>query len=209
MPIKLPEIKGGWATVLCDPPWRFSQGLSSSPKVRGGAEKYYATMSDAEIIGLPVGEILAADAQVYCWATNAHLHRAFHCLESWGLEYKTCFTWVKGSVGGGSRPYATLMLQIGLGYWARGASEHMLLGVRGNPRAKFTGPNGATGLGISTVILAPRQAHSQKPDESYRVIEAISEEPRLEIFARRRRQGWTAFGDQVEGEVQTVLRPEN
>ena len=43
-----------------------------------------------------------------------------------------------------------------------------------------------------------KREHSRKPDEFYGVIEACSPEPRLELFARGARPGWTAWGKQAE-----------
>lgn len=39
----------------------------------------------------------------------------------------------------------------------------------------------------------------------YKIIEAISPEPRVEIFARHRREGWDAVGNQVPKEQQNIL----
>ena len=50
---------------------------------------------------------------------------------------------------------------------------------------------------FSTFIYAPPLGHSRKPDGSYDMIEALSEDPRLELFARRQRFGWDAWGDEV------------
>ena len=53
--------------------------------------------------------------------------------------------------------------------------------------------------------LAPRGAHSVKPVEAYERIEALmGEVSRVELFARNRRQGWDAWGDQLD---QTVPAP--
>ena len=43
-----------------------------------------------------------------------------------------------------------------------------------------------------------KREHSRKPDEFYDVIEACSPGPRLELFARGERKGWTGWGEQAE-----------
>jgi len=48
--------------------------------------------------------------------------------------------------------------------------------------------------------------HSQKPAGFYSLIESISDEPRIELFARQRREGWDAYGNEVPSEVQMKLR---
>jgi len=167
-------------TIVIDPPWRYNQRLAA-PSSRGGIT--YSTLTIEQLKTLPVKRLADDSCQLWLWTTNAHHHSAFHLLEAWGFEYKTTATWVK--------------TQIGLGYWLRGQTEHVLLGVVGNPRAKMIGPHGATGMGYSTVIMAPRRKHSQKPEAFYDMLDAISEPPRLEMFARRLRLGWKAWGTEV------------
>ena len=50
---------------------------------------------------------------------------------------------------------------------------------------------------VRQLIVAPRREHSRKPDEQYERIEALCPGPRLELFARHRRPGWTAWGNQL------------
>jgi N6-adenosine-specific RNA methylase IME4 len=94
-------------------------------------------------------------------------------------------------------------VQFGLGYWLRGATEHLLLATTGNPRGKLR--HWSTGNSITTFLPAPRGAHSEKPEASYQRIEAMSEEPRLELFGRRRRPNWITWGDQLEEMMQSRL----
>jgi N6-adenosine-specific RNA methylase IME4 len=58
-------------------------------------------------------------------------------------------------------------------------------------------------MGVRQLITAPRREHSRKPDETYSRIEALVDGPYLELFARNRRPGWTAWGNETEkfGEV--------
>ena len=48
-----------------------------------------------------------------------------------------------------------------------------------------------------------KREHSRKPDELYPIIEACSPGPYVELFARGRREGWAAWGDQAEGYAPT------
>jgi N6-adenosine-specific RNA methylase IME4 len=52
-------------------------------------------MSDDQILALPIGEIAAQHAYCLLWVTNNHLPLGFRCLEFWGFEYKSIFTWLK------------------------------------------------------------------------------------------------------------------
>lgn len=108
-------------------------------------------------------------------------------MERWGFTYHVLLTW--GKVTANGKPH------IGLEYWLRGATEHLIVASRGRPRERMTGPHGATGKAWSTLLLAPRREHSQKPDEAYVMAEDIGPEPRLECFARFKRGGWATWGN--------------
>jgi N6-adenosine-specific RNA methylase IME4 len=55
--------------------------------------------------------------------------------------------------------------------------------------------------GQQTVIFAPVQAHSQKPDEQYAIIERLSYPPFVELFARERPHhlapAWSVWGADI------------
>lgn len=187
----LPTVPGGYRTLIIDPPWPYAQPLGRGKKegeiARGGLP--YVPMTIQDILNLSVEPIVAKEAMCFLWVTNSHLPVGFQVLKNYGFEYKTTLTWTKYSDAG--------KVQIGLGYWLRGATEHVLFGIRGNPRSKMRGPNGATGLGYSTAILAPRGLHSAKPERLYEIAEGMGEAPRVELFARARRDGWDAWGNQA------------
>jgi len=188
----IPYVDGGYRTILIDPPWPYEQKLDVE-KTRGGAQKHYESLTLEEIESLHPEQFANDDCQLWLWVTNTHLPFFSRLLDAWKFEYRTMRTWVKGRV-----ERDRLIIHFGLGYWLRGATEHLILATRGNPRSKFDGPHGATGGNISTVILASREEHSKKPEESYVDIERMSNEPRLELFARKKRNGWTTWGDQLE-----------
>lgn len=179
---------GSYRTILIDPPWAYEQKLGRADQgdtTRGGLP--YESMSYEELAALPMGALAAENCQLWLWATNTHLHDALHLVEAWGFTYKTTATWAKN--------------RFGLGYWLRGQTEHLILAVRGSPRERFNGPNGATGKACSTLIVAPLSKHSKKPLKAYQLIEEMSSEPRIELFARNRRTGWTSWGNEVGDEV--------
>jgi N6-adenosine-specific RNA methylase IME4 len=48
------------------------------------------------------------------------------------------------------------------------------------------------------VVIAPvGEQHSEKPDEVYRRIERLYPGPYLELFARKPRDGWTVWGNEI------------
>jgi len=83
-------------------------------------------------------------------------------------------------------------------------TEHCLFGTRGPalPYRKKQDGNRAQG---TTVILSPRKEHSAKPAKIYEFAETVSYAPRLELFAREKREGWTVWGLQAPTASQTIL----
>ena len=74
------------------------------------------------------------------------------------------------------------------------ATELILFGIK-----KKSAPNRTLQPARSQVnlIRAMKREHSRKPDEIIPIIEACSQEPRIELFARGVRKGWDMWGDQA------------
>ena len=123
-----------------------------------------------------LAEIAEEDSILWLWTTNAHLRVAFDVVEAWGFEYKALLTWVKN--------------QMGTGEWLRGQTEHCLLAARGQPVFR-RGEH-------STLLEACRREHSRKPEEFYKLVEDLCPGSRVELFARRRRDGWESHGAQID-----------
>ncbi len=68
----------------------------------------------------------------------------------------------------------------------RGQIEHCILAVRGHPKLKVTNQ--------STLLRAPKREHSRKPDGFYKLVDEICAEPKLDLFGREQRNGWTVHG---------------
>jgi N6-adenosine-specific RNA methylase IME4 len=118
------------------------------------------------------------------WAVWPVLDDALEVITAWGFEYQTAgFVWVKQNSSGS--------LFMGMGYHTRANTEPCLLATRGNP------PRLADD--VHQVIMAPVGEHSAKPDEAYRRIRRLYPGPCLELFARKRRENWTVWGNEVDG----------
>ena len=50
-------------------------------------------------------------------------------------------------------------------------------------------------------VKRPHNAHSKKPEFFQDMIEKITDVPRLEMFARRKREGWDVWGNEVESDI--------
>lgn len=187
--LEFPNKKYG--TILMDPPWNYKQKLAPHSNTRGGAIQHYNLMTLEELKALPIHSLAEEDCILWLWVTNSFIQEGFELLKHWGFEYKTMLTWGK--------------TQFGIGYWLRGQTEHLLLAVRGNPRKHFKGINGACGNNYSTLLIEKRRQHSRKPDRIYTMIENLSPDPRIEIFARNKREGWDVWGNQAPKEQQNIL----
>lgn len=165
---------------------------------RNGRSPYDCMDTDA-LCALPVKDLAARDCTLLLWATNPKLPDAFRVLEAWGFEYKTMLTWVKMHRAAAPR--------VGLGYHARSATEHLLIGGRGAAGAPEVGERPLS------VIFCPIGEHSAKPEFQYELAEHYTG-PYLEIFHRPRdgglfgaRPGWTVVGNEVDGkDVRDALR---
>ena len=161
--------------IVADPPWRFA----SNSKARPGknAMRHYECMGVAAICKLTVPA--AKDAVLFLWATAPFLAHAMDALRAWGFVYKSNMVWDKE--------------KIATGYWVRNEHEHCLIGRRG----KF--PTPPPGLRRRSIIRGGRREHSRKPDELQEWIDqAWPIGPRLEMFARQRREGWDQFGNEAD-----------
>ncbi|MEM9756960.1 MAG: MT-A70 family methyltransferase [Pseudomonadota bacterium] len=181
-------LKGAqFGTVLADPPWRFANRTGKvAPEHRRLAR--YATLSTPEICELPVAEHMAERAHCYLWVPNALLPEGLAVLGAWGFDYKSNIVWHKIRKDGGSDGR-------GVGFYFRNVTELLLFGTRG--RDARTLPPGRRQVNM---VQTRKREHSRKPDEQYGVIEACSWGPYLELFGRGRRDGWTVWGDQADGD---------
>ena len=172
--------------ILADPPWEY-ENKNTGRTNNSGACKKYATMSVEEIKNLPISDIAMKDSCLFLWATTPLLPEAFEVMKAWGYQYKTAIYWRK-------------IMSLGMGFWFRGQVEVCLFGIRGNIKAfRCQKPN---------FIETKVRNHSQKPDEMYGLIEELDINPKIEIFAREKREGWDAWGNQVPNHCQKLLATE-
>jgi len=171
---------GGFRTIVADPPWSYkSKGSPCLPEKQPETclvEYYYPTMNLADIKALPVNAVCAKDSVCFMWATTPMLPEAFEVMKAWGFKYKTMLTWHKTN-------------RDCMGYWFRVCTEHVLVGVRGNVKS-FRSMD-------RTLFETPRGRHSEKPQAFFDIVEKVSGTERLEMFARRPRDGWTVWGNEV------------
>jgi N6-adenosine-specific RNA methylase IME4 len=192
---------GKFGTIVADPPWAFTFSTRKSEAGnngwRGSTDRHYANLSMRQLRDLPIPDVAADDCVLWLWAVNAMLDDACNLLKHWGFDYKNTLTWAKTASHGGPA--------VGMGFWMRGATEHLLLGVKGKPKPlrrnqptwfAAADPDWRDPV-FSGALYEPPGRHSAKPDRAYEVIETLTPGPYLDVFARRQRDGWTCWGDEA------------
>ena len=173
--IDFPTTK--YRIIVADPPWQYRNKNTGGSMISGSAAKY-PTMSLEEICALPVQNICERDCVLFLWGTTPLADYPFEVMKSWGFKYKTKIYWRK-------------IMSLGMGYWFRGQVEECLVGIRGNVKAfRLQKPN---------FIQSKVRNHSQKPEEFFELIEPAIKDinPKIELFAREKREGWNSWGLEV------------
>ena len=171
--------------ILIDPPWMFRRGdYSKSQKLNGLAT--YPTQHLDDIKSLPIHSALSNPGALFLWCTGATLPEALALIKEWKLQFVTIFhVWVKTNKDG--KPV------FGTGAYVRNSSEILLLARKGVGLTKKI-KNHST----RQVIFAPRTKHSEKPPIVHEIIENFFDLPaKLELYARKLRKGWSAWGLEV------------
>jgi N6-adenosine-specific RNA methylase IME4 len=173
-PVETPPLPAGrFSVLLADPPWRYEAG---SVPDSSAIENHYPTMELEAIKGLTVPA--ADNAVLFLWAPAPKLAEALEVMAAWDFTYRTHAVWDKGSPA--------------MGCWWRQQHEDLLTGTRGAMRPPPRGDR------CPSVLYAKRGHHSEKPSQMYEWIERMYPgHPKLELFARRQRPGWIAWGNEV------------
>jgi len=175
-----PELPPGrFRCIIIDPPWPVER-VEQQRRPLQQAELDYPTMALDEIdatVGKALDEKADPDGcHVYLWTTHRFLPRALEMYARWGGRYQCLLTWVKPT---GVSPFSWMY-----------DTEHVIFGRIGALALEQ--------MGLRLSITAPAtRGHSVKPDAFYDRVVAASPEPRLDLFARRERPGFTAWGNEV------------
>lgn len=201
--------------IYLDPPWQFRvrsrKGLSRS------AENHYPTMTANDLANLPVERWAEKDAVMLMWATNPTLVEAIALGHAYGFQYKTvAFLWAKLIPTNWNRrlfdivnntlfndhllPKLQNLFNVGTGYYTRANTEPCLLFTRGAGLRRKS-------MAVRQLIVSPVREHSRKPDEAYERIEKLFDGPYLELFGRRKREGWHVWGNEVQSDIDLLNPP--
>ncbi len=179
--MKLKTWNSKYKVIYADPPWAFKtysdKGKDRSP------EQHYDCMNMKDICNLPVEKLADKDCVLLMWMIDSMMPQALEVIKSWGFDYKTVgFTWAKTNKN-------KLGFFTGLGYWTRCNPEQCLLATKGKPKR--------ISKSIPQLVVDKRQEHSRKPEIIYSHIENLLEGPYVELFARREREGWDSWGNEL------------
>lgn len=171
-----------YKTILADPPW--DMDFIVLKRRPNQVRMPYQTMQSYRIslLGINLRQYLATNCNLFLWTTHTYLPDALHIVDAWGFKYHCLLTWDKTngmSLCGFNRK-----------------TEFVVYAYRGkitvNQRGKF----------IPTLFTEKLTTHSTKPRILYEVLEANTPEPRLELFARSKRDSWDCWGNEVESDIE-------
>jgi N6-adenosine-specific RNA methylase IME4 len=166
--------------IAADPPWRFSDSLPGKSR---GASRNYRTLTVPEIESFLVDNAIpvADDALLFMWRVSAMVPEAYGVVRAWGFVPKSEIVWRKLTRTGS--------VHFGMGRYTRSAHETCIVASRGRNIVKDHA--------VRDVFDAVVGRHSEKPEAFFHLVERMADGPRLELFARTRRPGWSAIGDEL------------
>jgi len=187
MPITPPIPDGTYHCIVIDPPWQLDTGpgFVDGTIAHGHDALEYDQMSIDAIRALDIPSLAAPDAHLYLWTTNRYVEDAYMLVRAWDFKPSALLVWCKKPQG------------IGLGDTFRQTAEFVLFARRGHLPARR--------IVERTWFEWPRGRHSVKPDAFYELVESVTPEPYLDMFARRARKNWTVWGAEAPKEVKHEL----
>jgi len=170
-----PPPTGKYKCIVIDPPWHVEK-IDRDVRPKQGHDLDYPTMTLEEIAALNIPDLAFEDGcHLYLWTTHRYLPDALELVRKWGFNYQCLMTWNKPT---GMTPYSWMY-----------NTEHVVFARRGSLNL--------TQLGLKLSFDAPVVGHSVKPDVFYERVRLASPAPRLEMFARREREGFEVWGNEI------------
>ena len=177
MNIPFPNKK--YQIIVVDPPWPIKK--LTHKKRPNQINMDYVTMGIDEITALDIDSLAGDICWCFLWTTQKYLFQAKPILEGWGFKHLLTMVWEKTYGRSSGMPL----------YGFRWNGEFILVGYKAKPDLW---PKRRL---IPAVFSAENIRHSQKPDKFYELIKPLGEN-RIDLFARKKREGWTAWGDEIQ-----------
>lgn len=190
-----------YKTIVADPPWQVKAGRDlGGYVVKDGGQVFdethqktrdleYPSMSVDEICALPVAGLAEENAHLYIWTINRYVEDTYRVARAWGFQPSTMLVWAKTPFGGG------------LGGTFGISTEFVLFCRRGTLPAKKR-VTGTWWNWKRQYNSEGKPQHSAKPEAFQNMVESVSPGPYLEMFARRKRHGWAAWGNEIKNDVE-------
>jgi len=166
-----------YKTIVIDPAWTVKNNLKNLKYYRTGKKMPYDMMTNKEIENFPIDNFADKQCDLFLWTITSKIPFCFQLLKKWGFKYMDFFAWDK---------------EIGVpvnGIYRR--VEWIIYAYRGkmgiNKKGKF----------IPSMFREKRGKHSRKPDIFYSIIKNNTQCPRIDIFARRKIDGFDAWGNEA------------
>jgi len=168
----LQKPTGEYDVIVIDPPWKVDFDYSPDHYMGRVANPYpEMTVEQIKNIKLPT----KTNSILWLWTTHSQIWNAIEILRFWGFEYKCLLVWDKESMG--------------IGKWLRKQCEFCLLGIKGKPVW--------TATDVRDIIREQKTKHSAKPEGFYKMVDDICVGKKLDYFARKKRDGWSVYGDEI------------
>lgn len=165
---------GKYRVIYADPPWSYG---NTQPDYHPEQRDHYPAMSLDDIAAMPVRDWAMDNAVLFLWVTSPILEEAFRVVSAWGFKYKASFVWDK--------------VKHNMGHYNSVRHELLLVCVRGSCQPDVRRL-------FDSVVTEERTEHSRKPTIFRDMIREIyTTGPYIELFARERKDGWDAYGNET------------
>lgn len=171
--------------IYADPAWQYKtkECLAKTSILNGDINTHYQTMTLEQLKNLNVKSISEKDSMLFLWVVSPMLKEGIEVMEAWGFKYATiAFIWHKQ--------------RANPGHYTMSECEICLVGKKG----KIPNPRGSRNE--RQFLSELRTKHSKKPDEiRNRISKMFPEQTKIELFARQRYEGWSAWGNEVVSDI--------
>ena len=171
---QIKETAGVYDVIVIDPPWDMKK--IERDERPNQSEFDYPTMTEKELATLPIPA--ADNCHMWLWTTQKFLSSALRLLEAWGFKYVCTFVWRKN---GGFQPFGLPQYNCEFAIYARKGTPQFI-----DTKAFFT------------CFDAPRGKHSEKPEVFYETVRRVTTGRRIDIFNRRKIEGFDTYGQEAQ-----------